>query len=135
LAVCSLFIACASNKLFFFIVTTQPSSETPLSQIQIPPRKRTGLRHALLGFIGCAYWGWASTRRQAILYSILFGEILSFVIEVLQAYIPQRYSGTTDIITNTLGAALGAVLVRPSMVRTILDRTSEGREEERATVR
>ena len=88
-----------------------------------------------LGFIVCAYWGCTHTRRQAILYSILFGGILSFMIEVLQAYIPQRYSGTTDIITNTLGAALGAVLVRPSMVRAILGRTNEGREEGRSTVR
>lgn len=76
-----------------------------------------------LGFIICAYAGWTRSRRQAILCAILAGGILSFVIEVLQAYIPQRNSGTTDIITNTLGAALGAVLARPSMVRTILGRT------------
>jgi len=76
-----------------------------------------------LGFIVCAYLAWTRNRRQAILYASLAGGVLSFMIEVLQAYIPQRDSGTTDIITNTLGAALGAVLARPSVVRTILGRT------------
>jgi VanZ family protein len=76
-----------------------------------------------LGFILCAYWGLTRTRWQAILYTILAGGVLSFLIEVLQFYIPQRNSGMTDIITNTLGAALGAVLARPNMVRMILGRT------------
>ncbi len=76
-----------------------------------------------LGFIVCAYLAWTRNRWQAILYASLVGGILSFMIEVLQAYIPQRDSGTTDIITNTLGAALGAVLARPSVVRMILGRT------------
>ena len=33
LAVCSLFSACASHKLFFLVVTTQTASESSLSQI------------------------------------------------------------------------------------------------------
>jgi hypothetical protein len=76
-----------------------------------------------LGFILCAHFLMRQTRRNPILIATLAGGILSFVIEVLQAYIPQRVSGTTDIITNTLGTALGAVLARPSIVRTILEST------------
>ena len=76
-----------------------------------------------LGFILCVYLSLTRTRPRAILFATFAGGILSFGIEVLQAYIPQRVSGTTDIITNTLGSALGAVLARPSMVRTILGRT------------
>jgi hypothetical protein len=75
------------------------------------------------GFILCVYLSLTRTRRKAILSATLTGAILSLVIEVLQAYIPQRVSGTTDIITNTLGSVLGALLARPSMVRTILGRT------------
>lgn len=76
-----------------------------------------------LGFILCVYLSLTRTRRKAILSAAVAGAILSLVIEVLQAYIPQRVSGTTDIITNTLGSVLGALLARPSMVRTILERT------------
>jgi VanZ family protein len=41
---------------------------------------------------------------------------------VLQAYIPQRHSDTTDIITDTLGAAFGAILARSAVVRRSLKR-------------
>jgi VanZ family protein len=77
-----------------------------------------------LGFIFCAYFLLTRTRGQAILYATLVGGILSVLIEVLQAYIPQRVSGTTDIITNTLGALLGAILARPNMVRAVLGKTT-----------
>jgi VanZ family protein len=75
-----------------------------------------------LGFIVCAYWACTRSRKQAILCAILCGGALSFVIELLQFYIPQRNSGVTDIITNTLGTALGAVLMRPTLVQVLLRR-------------
>jgi glycopeptide antibiotics resistance protein len=57
---------------------------------------------------------------QAILNATLVGASLSFAVEILQAYIPRRFSGTTDIITNTLGALLGAAITNPSLIRKIL---------------
>ena len=73
-----------------------------------------------VGFLVCAYWGVTGSGKHAIVCAILMGGILSFVIEVLQFYIPSRGSGITDIVTNTLGAVLGAVLARPSLVRMLL---------------
>lgn len=75
-----------------------------------------------LGFIVCAYLACTKSRQTAVLQTILAGGILSFVIEVLQAYIPRRGSGTTDIITNSLGSALGALLAQPSVVHRVLRR-------------
>jgi hypothetical protein len=75
-----------------------------------------------LGFILCTYWGRTRNRQEAILYAILAGAALSLVIEVLQAYVPQRDSGVTDIITNSLGAGLGAVLAGPGRLWTLFGR-------------
>ena len=73
-----------------------------------------------LGMILCAYFSLARPRAQAIFYATLVGGCLSFSIEVLQAYIPRRVSGTTDIITNTLGALIGAAVARPDWIRNLM---------------
>jgi VanZ family protein len=75
-----------------------------------------------LGVIVCAYLAWTRSRWQAILITIAACGTLSFMIEVLQYFIPRRGSGITDIITNTLGAVLGAVLTQVGPVRRILTR-------------
>ena len=74
-----------------------------------------------LGFVVCAYLGLTRSPRRSILYTILGAATLSFVIEFLQAYIPQRTSGMTNILTNALGAALGAALARSGMGRKMLE--------------
>jgi VanZ family protein len=74
------------------------------------------------GFVVCAYLGLARLRHRAALLTILAGGTLSLCIEVLQGYIPQRVSGTTDIVTNTLGTALGVILVRSMPVRRFLEK-------------
>ena len=70
-----------------------------------------------VGFLLCAYLGMTRDRKSAILYATLTGGLLSVAIETVQAYIPSRGSGITDVITNTLGTALGAVLARTNLVR------------------
>ncbi len=64
------------------------------------------------GFLMCALLLCTQRYSRAILYATLLGALLSFSIELMQAYIPQRASGITDIITNTLGTTLGALLVQ-----------------------
>jgi VanZ family protein len=63
-----------------------------------------------LGFLLGAYFSGKAKWPKMILQVMLCGGLLSFVIEVLQAYIPERNSGTTDILTNTAGAILGAMI-------------------------
>jgi hypothetical protein len=75
-----------------------------------------------LGFLVCAYFAPNGDRWKAILIAAIACGVLSFVIEVLQYYIPRRGSGTTDIITNTLGAALGATLTQAGAGRHALER-------------
>lgn len=74
------------------------------------------------GFLLCAFL-WSTTRCQRpALSAVLIGALLSLTIELLQAYIPQRSSGVTDIVTNTLGTAMGAILCGQQKVRAALAR-------------
>ncbi len=73
-----------------------------------------------LGAILCVYFSFTHPRSRAVLYATLMGGSLSLAIEVLQAFIPRRTSGMTDIITNTLGALIGSAITNPNLVRKIL---------------
>ena len=72
------------------------------------------------GFLMCALLLRTQRYPRAILYATLLGALLSFSIELMQAYIPQRASGITDIITNTIGTNLGALLVRSKLAVSLL---------------
>jgi hypothetical protein len=73
-----------------------------------------------LGFFCCAYF--ASVRRldRAVLATIVLGGVVSLTIEMLQAFLPTRDSGMTDIITNTLGTGIGASLYNCESVQALL---------------
>ena len=74
------------------------------------------------GFFVCMYLSWRRASRKAVLATIVLGAVFSLTIEVLQWYIPMRDSGTTDILTNTLGTALGAMLYRSGALHALFDR-------------
>jgi VanZ family protein len=69
----------------------------------------------IAGFIPLGAWAvvcFSSVRavKWPFLLAILMGFSASVTIEVLQSFLPTRSSGMTDIITNTLGTVIGAML-------------------------
>jgi VanZ family protein len=74
-----------------------------------------------LGFCFAALFAWVVGRRRSLLYAMVAGFCVSLTIEVLQAFVPTRMSGTTDLFTNTSGAALGAWLYLNKYTQTWLE--------------
>jgi VanZ family protein len=79
-----------------------------------------------LGFFFCAYFSSVRRLDRAVIATIVFGAVVSFTIEVLQAFLPTRDSGLTDIITNTVGTSIGALLYDREYVRALFATISLG---------
>ena len=95
--------------------------------ILVPPWKDFRLNRSylvdilinILGFIPFGFcfsaYLWQKKRLsiyRILLFSILLAGIISLSIELIQVYLPTRDSQLMDIITNKVGAGLGAVLFR-----------------------
>jgi VanZ family protein len=64
-----------------------------------------------LGFTLCGYLSFRSGKLTSVLIAVLFCSLFSLLIESLQWYLPTRDSDLTDVISNTTGAAVGAMLL------------------------
>jgi len=68
-----------------------------------------------LGIFFRAYLLAIGKTKQATWLTIVLGFLVSLTIEVSQAFLPTRDSGMTDVINNTLGTAVGAILCASAM--------------------
>ena len=63
-----------------------------------------------LGFTLCLYARSKEAGSISRAKAVIAGAAVSLLIEVLQSFLPMRASGMTDLITNTLGTAIGVYL-------------------------
>ena len=98
-----------------FLVVNQLRFESPVTELYAEGSylKNAGINVAgfvPLGFVLALYLAKVRNLRQITFVTALIGGSVSVAIEYFQSYLPTRYSGVTDIVTNTAGAWLGAML-------------------------
>jgi VanZ family protein len=72
------------------------------------------------GFCLAAYFSSVQVINRPRVTTIALGFVVSFTIEVLQTFLPTRSSGTTDLVTNTLGTAIGVTFYGCSFAQSLL---------------
>jgi VanZ family protein len=73
-----------------------------------------------LGFFLGAYFSVVRGSNRPLATAVALGFSVSLTIETLQAFLPTRSSGMTDIINNTLGTAVGGIFYRCSWGQALL---------------
>jgi VanZ family protein len=72
------------------------------------------------GFCLFAYLTSLQVGKHPAATTVCMGLLTSLTIEVLQSFLPTRDSGMTDLITNTLGTAIGVMICRSVVGQTLL---------------
>lgn len=96
--------------------------EPPWEEFEMSRSYWSAVEKNIVGFIpfGCFFYAYLLVSRpirKPAFVTILLGAAVSFTIEFLQSYLPTRESGMTDLVTNTLGTALGVLLYRTNLAR------------------
>lgn len=99
----------------FFVLPDKPFLAPPWKEFSWGPDYFNDVLRNIIGFIPlgftlCGFLSLSPLKHRAFLVTVLFGAATSLSIEILQAFIPFRESGLTDVLTNTTGTALGALL-------------------------
>ena len=112
-----------------FLILQKPFLEPPWKEFRLD---RTYFKDLIiniagfipLGFFFCTYLSSTGHSNRPRLATIILGGTVSLTIEILQAYLPTRSSGMTDILTNTLGTGIGVFLFSLRPVQTLLAKTA-----------
>lgn len=105
----------AAGLVAFFavlgVLTLAPSSATvePVGVLCLICGSR-GSADALLNILLFVPFGWLVARRWGVAAAMVAGLSASATVEVLQALIPGRYPTLGDLVFNSVGAGLGAVV-------------------------
>lgn len=99
-----------------YTVLGKPALEPVWEEFETSRSYVSGVIKNIVGFIPLGFsfnlFLVACQRKRPALMTIVSGFLVSLTIEVLQILLPTRDSGTTDLITNTLGTWIGVFVCR-----------------------
>jgi hypothetical protein len=100
-----------------YVVLDQVFLERPWREFSRSMSYLRGFLKNIVGFVplGFCFYSYLSAARyvkRPVLATVILGTLVSLTIEILQAYLPTRESGMTDVVTNTFGTYIGVRLYK-----------------------